>query len=85
MTKNGTGDQHNVEHEHLHTPAMEKLAAAASHKPRILLLYGSLCARSYSRFLTMQATVAGTFRINAQNITSTLNSIQSSAACTNIC
>ena len=55
MAKNGTSDLHNVAHEHLHTPAMEKLAAAASHKPRILLLYGSLRTRSYSRFLTMEA------------------------------
>ncbi|MGO4686305.1 NAD(P)H-dependent oxidoreductase, partial [Hyphomicrobium sp. 2TAF46] len=55
MAKNGAGDLNNVVHDHLHIPAAEKLAAAATHKPRILLLYGSLRARSYSRFLTMEA------------------------------
>lgn len=55
MTKNGAGDLHNVVNDHLHIPAPYKLAAMASHKPRILLLYGSLRARSYSRFLTMEA------------------------------
>jgi arsenic resistance protein ArsH len=55
MAKNGSSDLHNVVHDHLHIPAREKLAAAGSHKPRILLLYGSLRARSYSRFLTMEA------------------------------
>jgi arsenic resistance protein ArsH len=55
MSKNGTSDLHNVAHEHLHMPAKDKLAAASSHKPRILLLYGSLRARSYSRFLAMEA------------------------------
>ena len=55
MSKNGTGDLRNVEHDHLHIPAGDKLAATAAHKPRILLLYGSLRARSFSRFLTMEA------------------------------
>jgi len=55
MSKNGKADLHNVVHDHLHIPAGEKLAATATHKPRILLLYGSLRARSYSRFLTMEA------------------------------
>ena len=55
MSKNGISDLRNVAHEHLHVPAGDKLAAAATHKPRILLLYGSLRARSYSRFLTMEA------------------------------
>lgn len=55
MSKNGTGDLHNVAHEHLHIPTGDKLAATAVHKPRILLLYGSLRARSYSRFLSMEA------------------------------
>lgn len=55
MSKNGASDLHNVAHEHLHIPAKDKLAAAATHKPRILLLYGSLRARSYSRFLAMEA------------------------------
>jgi arsenic resistance protein ArsH len=55
MPKNGASELHNVVHDHLHIPAAEKLAATATHKPRILLLYGSLRARSYSRFLTMEA------------------------------
>lgn len=55
MTKNGVGDLRNVVREHLHVPAAEKLAATAEHKPRILLLYGSLRARSYSRFLALEA------------------------------
>jgi arsenic resistance protein ArsH len=55
MAKNVTGGLQNVVHDHLHIPAADKLAAAATHKPRILLLYGSLRARSYSRFLTMEA------------------------------
>ncbi|CEJ87969.1 Putative NADPH-dependent FMN reductase; ArsH-like protein [Hyphomicrobium sp. GJ21] len=55
MSKNGASDLHNVAHEHLHMPAKDKLAAADTHKPRILLLYGSLRARSYSRFLAMEA------------------------------
>lgn len=55
MTKNGAGDLRNVVREHLHVPAAEKLAATAEHKPRILLLYGSLRARSYSRFLALEA------------------------------
>jgi arsenic resistance protein ArsH len=55
MSKNGASDLPNIAHEHLQIPAHDKLAAAGSHKPRILLLYGSLRARSYSRFLTMEA------------------------------
>jgi arsenic resistance protein ArsH len=55
MAKNVTGGLQNVVHDHLHIPAADKLAAATTHKPRILLLYGSLRARSYSRFLTMEA------------------------------
>lgn len=55
MTKDGTRNLRNVAHEHLRVPAKDRLAAAAAHKPRILLLYGSLRARSYSRFLTMEA------------------------------
>ncbi|MBS0232486.1 MAG: arsenical resistance protein ArsH [Proteobacteria bacterium] len=55
MSKNAMGDLHNVVRDHLHIPAGEKLAATATHKPRILLLYGSLRERSYSRFLTMEA------------------------------
>jgi arsenic resistance protein ArsH len=55
MAKNVTGGLQNVVHDHLHIPAADKLAAATTHKPRILLLYGSLRARSYSRFLAMEA------------------------------
>ena len=59
MSKNGS-DQHalpNVEQAHLDIPAADKLAvdAPATHRPRILLLYGSLRARSYSRFLAFEA------------------------------
>lgn len=55
MSKNGTSDPHNIAHEHLHIPAADKLGALTTHKPRILLLYGSLRARSCSRFLAMEA------------------------------
>ena len=40
----------------LHLPAPERLRVSPStHRPRILLLYGSLRERSYSRFLTQEA------------------------------
>lgn len=55
MSENDPNDLRNVAHEHLHVPAADKLAATSAHKPRILLLYGSLRARSYSRLLTMEA------------------------------
>lgn len=55
MAKKGADGLQNVIHDHLHIPAGDKLAAAAIHKPRILLLYGSLRVRSYSRFLAMEA------------------------------
>lgn len=55
MSENAANDLQNVAHEHLHLPAGDKLAATATHKPRILLLYGSLRARSYSRFLAQEA------------------------------
>lgn len=55
MSENGADDLLNVAHEHLHVPAADKLAVTATHKPRILILYGSLRARSYSRFLAMEA------------------------------
>ena len=47
----------NIAPEHFRRPALEHLevAAPSSHKPRILLLYGSLRERSYSRFLAMEA------------------------------
>ena len=59
MSKNGADDHAlpNVSQAHLHIPAADKLRveAPATHKPRILLLYGSLRARSYSRFLAFEA------------------------------
>lgn len=43
--------------EHFKVPSLDRLggAGALEHKPRILLLYGSLRERSYSRFLTQEA------------------------------
>jgi len=55
MSKIGTDNLHNVVAQHLHIPEADKLATIATHKPRILMLYGSLRARSYSRLLTMEA------------------------------
>ncbi len=49
-------DLPNVSAESLILPDPAALRPAASqHKPRILMLYGSLRERSYSRFLTMEA------------------------------
>lgn len=50
-------DLPNVEVDSLDIPTFEKLdvAAPSSHPPRILLLYGSLRERSYSRLLTLEA------------------------------
>jgi arsenical resistance protein ArsH len=48
-------DLSNVVHAHLQVPAGDKLGATAAHSPRILLLYGSLRQRSYSRFLVLEA------------------------------
>jgi arsenic resistance protein ArsH len=50
-------DLPNISAAHLDTPQLEKLtpAAASTHPPRILLLYGSLRATSYSRLLTLEA------------------------------
>ena len=47
----------NIQPELLHMPAVEKLEPVGdiSHPPRILLLYGSLRERSFSRFLTFEA------------------------------
>src|SRR5918999_3757699 len=43
--------------EHLDLPTPEKLQPqqVSTHPPRILLLYGSVRERSYSRFLTLEA------------------------------
>jgi arsenic resistance protein ArsH len=49
-------DLPNITHDHFDIPDHEKLGAASStHRPRILLLYGSLRERSYSRLLTLEA------------------------------
>ncbi len=47
----------NIHAEQLDMPDMDKLAQAGdmNHPPRILLLYGSLRERSFSRFLTYEA------------------------------
>ncbi len=52
-----TTDLPNTTAEHLDVPSVEKLAAPgkSTHPPRILLLYGSLRERSYSRLLTLEA------------------------------
>lgn len=49
-------DLPNIMDEALQLPDTARLSPPTStHKPRILLLYGSLRARSYSRFLTQEA------------------------------
>jgi arsenic resistance protein ArsH len=50
-------DLPNVDLDRLIAPDLSRLepACRASHPPRILLLYGSLRTRSYSRFLTFEA------------------------------
>ena len=49
-------DLPNVVIDSLDVPTIERLRATPStHPPRILLLYGSLRERSYSRFLTLEA------------------------------
>jgi arsenic resistance protein ArsH len=50
-------DLPNVSTSHLDVPTLEKLDAAkvSAHPPRILLLYGSLRERSYSKLLTLEA------------------------------
>lgn len=47
----------NISGGHLDVPTVEKLglAKASNHAPRILLLYGSLRERSYSKLLTLEA------------------------------
>ncbi|MBC7416088.1 MAG: arsenical resistance protein ArsH [Herminiimonas sp.] len=46
-----------MSHAHLDLPDLDKLAVAnvSAHPPRILLLYGSLRERSFSRLLTLEA------------------------------
>lgn len=47
----------NVRGDLLHLPDLTRLSGPCStHRPRILLLYGSLRARSYSRFLAQEAS-----------------------------
>jgi arsenic resistance protein ArsH len=50
-------DMPNVSAPHFDVPSLDRLAVAkpSTHKPRILLLYGSLRERSFSRFLTWEA------------------------------
>ncbi len=50
-------DLPNISAAHLDTPTLDKLAppAVSTHAPRILLLYGSLRERSFSRLLTLEA------------------------------
>jgi len=50
-------DLPNIEQQLLDIPSVDKLAPQGewSHPPRILLLYGSLRERSFSRFLTFEA------------------------------
>src|SRR5690606_7909254 len=47
----------NINPEQLDMPGMDKLAPVGdlNHPPRILMLYGSLRERSFSRFLTYEA------------------------------
>jgi arsenic resistance protein ArsH len=56
MTELST-DLPNIRPEQLDRPTLEKLAPVGdlSHPPRILMLYGSLRERSFSRFLTYEA------------------------------
>ncbi len=57
MPNDNLRDLPNVAAEHFQVPSHDQLtiATASTHKPRILLLYGSLRERSYSRFLTQEA------------------------------
>ena len=49
-------DLSNVDGACLDVPSINRFQATPStHPPRILLLYGSLRERSYSRFLTQEA------------------------------
>ena len=60
MTSNGkdiTADLPNIAVEQFRRPSLDALSAATpvAHAPRILILYGSLRERSYSRFLAYEA------------------------------
>ena len=57
MTWNDDLSLPNVQDELLHAIDREALAGAtaSTHKPRVLMLYGSLRERSYSRFMTYEA------------------------------
>jgi arsenic resistance protein ArsH len=50
-------DLPNIDHDQLRMPDLQRLEVGqvSTHKPRILLLYGSLRQRSYSCFLTLEA------------------------------
>ncbi len=54
---NGVDDLSNVERSLFHKPDIARLEAVplSSHRPRILMLYGSARDRSYSRLLTFEA------------------------------
>lgn len=55
--KNDADDLHNISHESFLVPTSQALEprSISHHAPRILLLYGSVRARSYSRFQTFEA------------------------------
>lgn len=57
MSSEPLRDLPNVSAAHFDVPSLDRLVSRESlqHKPRILLLYGSLRERSYSRFLTQEA------------------------------
>ena len=60
MTSNGkdiTADLPNIAVEQFRRPSLDALSAATpvAHAPRILIFYGSLRERSYSRFLAYEA------------------------------
>lgn len=52
-----TQDMPNIEPDSFHRPEIGKLALPGEpdHPPRVMMLYGSLRGRSYSRFLTLEA------------------------------
>lgn len=56
MKGSGLSDLPNVVSDAFQVPDFSRLTASVlDHKPRILMLYGSLRERSYSRFLTLEA------------------------------